>query len=245
MQEFEIFKDHTCTPLAQFGLDGTLFTINHHTIFYTWIALAIIIGLTIFCRIALTRKNSIARFIVLMSVREFKNLAIQTLGRFDASFFIFAASLFTYILICNLLSLVPWLEEPTADLNTTLALGISSFIYVQYSAIRVNGIKAYINEYFQPFFLLFPLNVIGELSTIISISFRLFGNIAGGAIISNLWLSTIRGLLFFEVIGIGVNLLLTLFFGIFEGFVQAFVFSMLSLTYLSMALEDEGDEESL
>ena len=91
---------------------------------------------------------------------------------------------------------------------------------------------------------MFPLHVIGKLATIVSISFRLFGNIFGGAIIAHIYLSSIEGSLLWELLGIltGTNLIITIFFGLFEGFLQAFVFSMLSLTYLSIAINhDEGD----
>jgi F-type H+-transporting ATPase subunit a len=87
-----------------------------------------------------------------------------------------------------------------------------------------------------------PLNVIGKLATVVSISFRLFGNIFGGSIISSIYFNAIQGRFLLELIGLisGINLIMVLFFGIFEGFLQAFVFSMLSLTYLSIALQGEG-----
>lgn len=244
MQNFEVFEQHTAAPFSYFGLTHPFFLVNTTTILFTWIVLAIIIGLIPVCRYALNNKNSVLRFALLMAIKEFKALAIQTLGRFQRAPFMFAASLFIVIFLCNILSLIPWLEEPTADVNTALAFGISSFIYIQAAAIRAHGLRAYISDYFAPFFLLFPLNVIGELASIVSISFRLFGNIFGGAIISRLWMSAISGSVPLELLGIisGINLTLTLFFGLFEGFIQAFVFAMLSLTYLSMALS--GDEES-
>jgi F-type H+-transporting ATPase subunit a len=89
---------------------------------------------------------------------------------------------------------------------------------------------------------MFPLNVIGKLASIISISFRLFGNIFGGAIISRIYFGVIEGSLIGEMIGLfsGINFLIMLFFGLFEGALQAFVFSMLTLTYLSMSIQGEG-----
>jgi F-type H+-transporting ATPase subunit a len=83
-----------------------------------------------------------------------------------------------------------------------------------------------------------PLHVVGLLATIISVSFRLFGNIFGGVIISELYLKTIGGHPLWEILGImtGFNIIIVLFFTVFEGLIQAFVFSMLSLTYLSLAV---------
>ena len=74
------------------------------------------------------------------------------------------------------------MEEPTQNLNTTLALAMTSFFYVQYNGIRAHGIKGYLKEYTEPFIIMAPLHIISKLASIVSMSFRLFGNIYGGAI---------------------------------------------------------------
>jgi len=98
------------------------------------------------------------------------------------------------------------------------------------TALRVKGWRAYVREYFQPFFLMFPLNVIGELAKVVSISFRLYGNIMGGSIIIYVVSGLVRQLV--------LPPLLNAFFGVFVGTVQAFVFAMLTLTYISVAIQD-------
>ena len=87
-----------------------------------------------------------------------------------------------------------------------------------------------------------PLNIIGKISSIISVSFRLFGNIFGGSIITKLYFTAIQGSVLFELLGIfsGLNLLIVCFFTLFEGLLQAFVFAMLTLTYLSIGCSEEG-----
>ena len=150
-----------------------------------------------------------------------------------------------FIVLSNSLSIIPGAEEPTKDINTTLALGLISFLYVQLYAIASNGLWSYIKEFFSPFFLMLPLNVIGKLATIVSMSFRLFGNIFGGSTISAIYFNLIYGAPLYEAIGAfsGINLIIILFFGLFEGVIQAFVFAMLSLTYLAAALGGELTEE--
>ena len=91
--------------------------------------------------------------------------------------------MFLFLLISNWLGIIPHLEEPTKDLNTPLSLGLMGFAIAHYAGIKSKGFKAYAKEYFQPIFFMMPLNVIGEMAKIVSISFRLFGNIMGGAII--------------------------------------------------------------
>ena len=167
---------------------------------------------------------------------------VKQTAAFSFNNFVFITTLFCSILACNLISIIPFIHEPTTDLNTTLALGLAAFIYTQAAAIQKLGMRGYIKSYFSPFFLMFPLNVVGKLSSVVSISFRLFGNIFGGSIISSIYFGAIQGNIVLEIIGLmtGINILISVFFGIFEGFLQAFVFAMLALTYLSIALQEEG-----
>ena len=164
-------------------------------------------------------------------VNSFRNLSEETLGRrFGPRCFPLILTLFVFILLSNWIGMVPFLEEPTKDLNTTLVLGLLGFAVAHASAVRVKGWRAYVREYFQPFFVMFPLNVIGELAKVLSISFRLYGNIMGGSIIILVVSRLVRHLI--------LPPLLNAFFGAFVGTVQAFVFAMLTLTYISVAIQE-------
>ncbi|TET36145.1 F0F1 ATP synthase subunit A [Candidatus Dependentiae bacterium] len=226
-----------------FSSNHPFFSINKHTVIYTWITIGIIVAILLLGRYLLSKKDSMARFVTMYAVRLFVGMVDQTLSIFSFNHFVFITSLFCFVFACNLVSIIPWMEEPTIDLNTTLALGIISFLYTQVAAIGEGGLWKYIRGYFSPFFLMMPINVVGKLATVVSISFRLFGNIFGGSIISSIYFTAIQGNFMFEFIGLasGLNLLLAAFFVIFEGFLQAFVFAMLSLTYLSLAIQSEGD----
>ena len=238
MPELELFHKHYWSPLAAYGLTNDFWQITRETVINTWCVLAVICILIVTLRIALRNKNSVVSYSAISFVRAFQDLIEQSLGYFNFNHFCFVTSLFTFIVLCNLISLIPFLAEPTSDLSTTLALGICSFIYVQGNSIKFNGILGYLKEFMEPFFFMLPLHLVGLLATIISISFRLFGNIFGGVIISELYLSGIGGKPLWEIVGIvsGLNIIITIFFVIFEGVIQAFVFSMLSLTYLSLAI---------
>jgi F-type H+-transporting ATPase subunit a len=103
------------------------------------------------------------------------------------------------------------------------------FVLAHHAAIKSKGFKAYIKEYFQPIFFMMPLNVIGELAKIISISFRLFGNIMGGSIII-----LVVSYLCYNII---LPPFLNAFFGLFVGTIQAFVFTMLTVVYISVQVK--------
>ena len=226
-----------------FGIDHAFLSINKQTVLYTWITLLLLAGVLFLGRYFLTKKNGLGKYLTLSFIQFFVDLINQTLATFSMGHFIFITTTFCFVLACNIVSLIPWMEEPTTDVNTTLALGLVSFFYTQWASIKADGLWAYIKGYFSPFFIMMPLNVVGKLATIISISFRLFGNIFGGSIISSIWFNAIQGNFLLEIIGLatGINIIIVAFFGLFEGFLQAFVFGMLSLTYLSLALQGEGN----
>ena len=242
MNGTELIETPQWSLSSLFGYEeNPLFNINSEIIIHTWIIM-IILGLALASVNFILHHTVLGRFLLLKFVSFFIDLTKQSLGTFVYSHCVFAASLFIFIALCNTAPLIPWLEEPTRDLNTTLALGIISFLYIQTVAIKTRGLIPYIKDFFQPFFVMLPLNVIGKLSSIISISFRLFGNIFGGAIITKLYLATIRGSFILELLGIlsGANFLIVAFFTIFEGLLQAFVFAMLTLTYLSINSQEGG-----
>ena len=138
-------------------------------------------------------------------------------------------TLFLFLVLSNWLGIIPHLEEPTKDLNTPLSLGLMGFVIAHYAGIRSKGFKDYVKEYFQPMFFMMPLNLIGELAKIISISFRLFGNIMGGAII----ILVVSHLTY----SILLPPFLNAFFGLFVGTIQAFVFTMLTVVYISVQVK--------
>lgn len=242
MDGFDLTADQLWKPLSVLGFKHPFFTINGNIVIQTWIILLILFGIVLFIRYFLRYKQSIPYFLTTTFVRSFIDLTNQTLGSFFFNHLAFICSLFTFILICNSASTFPWLKEPTSDLNTTLALGIISFLYIQWHAIQTHGLWSYITSYFAPVFFLLPLNLMGKLSNIISISFRLFGNIFGGSVIGAMYQGIIKGSVIWETIGLlsGLNFIILFFFSLFEGFLQAFVFSILSLTYLSIAIQKEG-----
>jgi F-type H+-transporting ATPase subunit a len=131
---------------------------------------------------------------------------------------------------------LPGFEEPTADYNVPLAMALLFVIGIGHGGhIRKHGLLGYIKSYFDPGgfmgVIMFPLNVVGKIAELVSISFRLFGNIFGGVVI----IVVVSGLLHYLVVPVG----LLGFFGVFVGTVQAFVFTMLALTYISLGVADD------
>ena len=126
---------------------------------------------------------------------------------------------------------IPGFMEPTRNLNVPFGLGVMAVIVVHYTAIKHKGfshhIQGFINPVKNPLFL---LDIVGELSKVVSIAFRLFGNVLGGAIIILVVSSLVKYVM--------LPVLLNGFFGIFVGTIQAFVFTMLSLTYIAVEISE-------
>jgi F-type H+-transporting ATPase subunit a len=198
--------------------------------FMTWIVMA---ALIVFAFLA-TRKigflpnpfQVVGEFLV----SAFYNLTKDALDENMAkTYFPLICSLFMFLILSNWLGIIPKLGEPTKDLNTPLGLGIMGFFIAHYAGIKAKGFKGYVKEYFQPIFFMAPLNVIGELAKVVSISFRLYGNILGGAII----ILVVSHLIYSLVL----PPLLLCFFSLFVGTIQAFVFTMLSVVYISVQVK--------
>jgi len=246
MQDHNLLTGHQWRPLTEYGLTNSFWTFHTETLLSTGIVTILLIMIAIHGHYALKKDDSITRFIILKYVQSFKNLLIQTLQSCPIEHLGFIGSLFTFIFCCNVISIIPFLIEPTKDLNTTLALSLISFFYVQGNAIYHKGIGGYLKDFTHPFILMFPLHVIGKLTSIMSLSFRLFGNIFGGYVITHLWFQLVSSSLVLQCIGLltGTNILLQTVFCVFDGGIQAFVFSMLTLTYLSMEIAPEETAQS-
>ncbi len=267
--KIHIFEYHEVPAFRWLCLHGNFWTINLDTLIYTWIAMAMLFTCVLIGRHYTLKKNpTIFGMGIEETVGIFMNLVTESFGTFHYHYFIFIASLFFFTFFCCLVGIVPFLDEATKDLNTTLALALSSFCYVQWHKARVHGLKAYLLEFTQPFFLLTPINIVGELAKIVSMSFRLLGNILGGGVILAIILEIIGNYALWYLSGIALiacfalitkhltsmsskltSLLfiitwIQLFFNVFEGAIQSFVLTMLTTTYLAIGTYTGQEEHS-
>jgi F-type H+-transporting ATPase subunit a len=164
-------------------------------------------------------------------VATLDDLVLQTMGPHGRPYFPLIASLAIFILACNLLGILPYLQSATNNLNTTLALALTAFTMTHYVGIKEHGTH-YVKHFLGPvpwlIPLILPIEIIGHLSRILSLSFRLFGNIMG------------------EDLAIVILTLLVpylvplpmMFLQVFTSFIQTLVFIMLTMMYISASLEE-------
>lgn len=139
------------------------------------------------------------------------------------------STLWIYLVLANLLGLIPGLSSPTADLSQTTALAIIVFVSVHWFGIRYCGLKTYLKHYLSPSPMLLPFHLISELTRTLALAIRLFGNIMS---------LEMAALLVLLVAGFLVPVPL-LMLHIVEALVQAYIFGVLSLLYIGSALESQ------
>ena len=217
----------------------------------SWIIMAFILFLCIFLTRRMEKipkgKQALAEKAVLM----IDGLVDSTMGEGCRAFSPYIMTLMMSSLFGSLASLF-WMRSTTADLNTTLGWAIITFILITYNKIKFvlitfnkikyGGIKGYLKGFLEPIFVMAPLNVLSEIATPVSMSFRHFGNMAGGLVITTLIMGALKvlsnavlGFLPVPLLQIGLPGVLSLYFDCFTACMQAFIFSMLTMAYVGDA----------
>lgn len=166
--------------------------------------------------------------ILISGIEEFM---VDVAGEESRWLFPLVATIFIYIFVCNLIGLVPGFFPPTASLNTTLSMALTVVIFTHIIGLKYHGAKYY-KHFLGPVWwmipIILPIELIGHAARILSLSFRLFGNMMGHELVLTI-LFALAGL-FFAPLPI-------MALGIFVALVQAFVFFLLSIMYFSGAME--------
>lgn len=212
------------------------------TVTVTWAIMAILVIGSILLTKNLKRMPSRVQIVVEMFVETVYNLTKTTMGEDKVGFAPYIGTLVLYLTFANLAGLAG-VRPPTADLNATLALALITFGMIHVNGVRRKGLFGYLKGFTEPFALLTPINLIGEIATPVSLSFRLFGNIVGGMIIMSLLYGALgaasTALLGTQIpfLAIGVPAILHIYFDLFSGLLQTFIFAMLTMVFVSGAMD--------
>lgn len=207
------------------------FAHNYVHVVYSWVVmvLLILVGYLAARNISMvpTKMQNLFEMIV-SGIEEFM---VDVTGEEGRWLFPLAATIFIYVFIGNLIGLVPGFYPPTASINTTLSVALVVFVFTHVIGLKYHGANYY-KHFLGPVWwmspLIFVIEIIGHLARILSLTFRLFGNMMGHEIV----LAILFGLAgaFFAPLPI-------MALGIFVAFVQGFVFFLLSIIYFSGAME--------
>lgn len=163
-----------------------------------------------------------------MTVEFIENSVSDSLGPERIKYTYFFGSLFLFILVSNMLGLIPGLASPTRDISITLSLAFMVLIWMQYIGIKENGMIKHFKGFFSPTPLFFPLHLLELVTRPLTLALRLFGNIFAGEILIEKLTET------FYLVVPSVWLLMSIVIGA----IQAYIFTVLSLAYTGLSLDE-------
>jgi F-type H+-transporting ATPase subunit a len=200
------------------------------TIVFTWVVMALLVLVSILITRRLTsdpkkisKSQNILEVVVISVRNQIRDISHQNPDRYLD----FIGTLFIFIVVSNLLAVVPGFNPPTGSLSTTSGLAICVFFAVPIYGIGSLGLVGYLKQYLKPSPIMLPFNIIGEFSRILALAVRLFGNVMSGTMLVAILLAIIP-LLFPIVMQV---------LGLLTGFIQAYIFAVLAMVYIASATQ--------
>ena len=197
------------------------------TIVFTWLVMAVLtVGAWLVTRklsseLRMSRWQNVLEVLVVGMQKQIRDVTHQD----PAPYLPFIGTLFIFIAVANLLTVVPGYLAPTGSLSTTAALAICVFVAVPIYGVAKRGLADYLKNYVQPTVFMLPFNIIGELSRTLALAVRLFGNVMSSAKIAAILLAIAP--LFFPILMHALGLL--------TGLIQAYIFAILAMVYITSA----------
>lgn len=180
-------------------------------------------------------------------VKYFYDMVEDTMGKHNLHFTPYIGTLFMFSIIGSLSSLVT-LRPYTSNLSVTLTLALMTTVMVWFRSIKTNGLGGWLKSFAEPVPVILPINIIGEIANPISMAFRHFGNIAAGTVITSLIYGALASLSSMvlgaipndfianiPILQLGIPAVLSLYFDVFSGYLQAFIICTLTMVYVGGA----------
>ena len=200
-------------------------------IIYSWVVMIMLIVLGFIAVKSVNLVPTKVQNVMEIIISALEEFTIDITGEEGRWLFPLLATVFLYIFTCNIIGLIPGFYPPTASLNTTLSCALVVVPFTHVIGIKYHGVK-YIKHFLGPVWwmvpLIFPIEVIGHLARILSLTFRLMGNMMGHELVAGI---------LFGLAGAFFAPLPIMVLGIFVALVQAFVFYLLSVMYFTGAIE--------
>ena len=216
----------------------------------------LLITLSYFLTRKLTKRPGRMQVVVEKLVTMLYNLVEDTMGKHNLKFAPYIGTLFLCSIFGTLIGMTQIFRSTTADLSVTLAWALVTTGLVWYHNIKNFGFLAWLKGFTEPIVVMTPMNIVSEIAQPISMEFRHFGNVAGGSVLtaliyaalaalSNLlfsWLPEVVATVMPPIFQAGIPAFLSIYFDLFSGFVQALVFSLLTMVYVGGACPPPAEE---
>ncbi|SHJ20921.1 ATP synthase F0 subcomplex A subunit [Malonomonas rubra DSM 5091] len=198
---------------------------------YTWLVMIILIAVAFFATKAISIVPSGLQNLMEVVTTGIEGLLEETMGEEGKAYFPLIATFALFILVSNLIALIPGFYPPTANLNTNAALALTVFVMTHVVGFKKHG-GAYLKHFMGPILwlapLIFVIEIIGHLARPLSLTLRLFGNMWGHEIVLMIFLMLVP--LFLPIP--------MMLMGVLVAFIQTFVFTLLAMIYIAGALEE-------
>lgn len=209
-----------------------------------WIVMAVIMILVLIITHNMKKKPTKKQIVAEAIVKSVNNLVETNMGKKRIKFAPYICALFGFILLGSLISMVG-LRSATADINVTGTLALMTFALITFYKFKNNGFLGYFKSFTKPVAFITPINILSELATPLSMALRLFGNMVGGMIITGLLYAALGAAssalgLTVPILTVGIPAFLSIYFDLFTGCIQTFVFVMLTLVYVGDAASEES-----
>lgn len=241
--------------LFEFTLFGMTVSITE-TVLSSVIVMLILMVAAVFLGRNLKKRPGGKQVLVEKAVTMLYNLVGETMGQHNLHFAPYIGTLFCASVLGTLISMTGFLRSATADLSTTLAWALVTTGLVWYHSIKNFGFLGWLKGFTEPIAVMTPMNIVSEVAQPIALAFRHFGNVACGGVLTAMiysglaaassllfgWLPGILGEIPF--LQVGIPAVLSLYFDLFSGFIQALVFCMLTMVYVGSVCPPPEEKEA-
>lgn len=220
-------------PIFSFKI-GSFSLIIGKAIIWQWVVI-LILGIAAVLLTRNLKRNPNKKQVVLETLyTTVEGLVKSNMGESYMSYIPYIGTLMVYLLVMNLLGLVG-IEPPTANLSVTTALAISTFVVINGTAIKRNGVLKFIKGFAQPYAAMLPINIMERVIVPLSLALRLFGNMVAAALLVELLYGALAQITF--IAGIGLPIIAHGYFDLFDGMIQTIVFTMLTMINIKLTSE--------
>ena len=204
------------------------------TIVSTWIVMAVLVAVSYLASRGIHQEGKPSRIQTGMEVivTVMRDQVREMADDNPMKYLPLVGTLFLFIAFANILSVFPWFKIPMASLSTTGALAFIVLCCIPYYGIKNAGVRGYLKKYTEPTIFLLPMNILSEFTSTLAMAIRLFGNMSSGVIISSILM-----LLVPFILPLPMTIL-----GLFSGFIQAYIFSVLAIIFISSVSPVERED---
>jgi len=250
-----LYEEFKGTIVDIFGNFGNFITQTTVSLFAVSILLILV---AFFATRKLSKRPGRFQVVVEKLVGMLYSLVEDTMGKHNLKYAPYIGTLFLSSIFGSLIGTTQIFRSTTADLSVTLAWALVTTGMVWYNSIKANGFVGWLKGFTEPIVVMTPMNIVSEIAQPLSMAFRHFGNVAGGSVLTSLiyaalsvlstailsWLPEAVLAVFPPIFQVGIPAFLSIYFDLFSGFVQAFVFCLLTMAYVGSSIPVPAEKPS-